>query len=146
MVLYIPVGPCFDVHTLVLTARTAVGIIGATIMPHSLFLGSHLATQDRVAPSSLEPVHMRSDTYSLEHKCSDTNDSTQVVMFSERLRKYLGRTFSFRDYSDARYPANISTHTDRENNSLEFIWAHIYHGMGNMVFSLLGFAVIINSL
>ncbi|KXN84964.1 Manganese transporter pdt1 [Leucoagaricus sp. SymC.cos] len=28
---------------------TSIGIIGATIMPHSLFLGSALATQDRVA-------------------------------------------------------------------------------------------------
>ena len=27
----------------------AVGILGATVMPHAIFLGSHLATQDRIS-------------------------------------------------------------------------------------------------
>ncbi|ESK86095.1 transporter protein smf2 [Moniliophthora roreri MCA 2997] len=31
---------------------TSVGILGATVMPHSLFLGSALATQDRITPPS----------------------------------------------------------------------------------------------
>ncbi|KAK0437449.1 putative transporter of the NRAMP family [Desarmillaria tabescens] len=33
---------------------TSVGILGATVMPHGLFLGSALATQDRVAAISVE--------------------------------------------------------------------------------------------
>lgn len=131
---------------------TTVGILGATIMPHSLFLGSHLATQDRVASSSLEEVHTRSETSSLDcsrHKHGDADDgpaSTRLTTFPERLRKRLGKAFSLRGSGEVKYPANVLTHRDRENNSLEFIWAHIYHGMANMVFSLLGFAVIINSL
>ncbi|KIY53634.1 putative transporter of the NRAMP family [Fistulina hepatica ATCC 64428] len=62
----------------------SVGILGATVMPHSLFLGSALATQDRLAMKS--------------------------------------------------------------NNSLSFIRAHMYHGMVDVAGSLLGFAVLINSL
>ncbi|ETW87567.1 Mn2+ and Fe2+ transporter of the NRAMP family [Heterobasidion irregulare TC 32-1] len=61
---------------------TAVGILGATVMPHAIFLGSFLATQDRVRP---------------------------------------------------------------DNNSLEFIQAHLGHGIVDMVMSLLGVAVPINS-
>src|SRR5712691_3024137 len=36
---------------------TAVGIIGATVMPHGLFLGSALATQDR---ASVKPIDLPS--------------------------------------------------------------------------------------
>ncbi|EEB88195.1 hypothetical protein MPER_14104, partial [Moniliophthora perniciosa FA553] len=32
----------------------SVGILGATVMPHSLFLGSALATQDRITPPSYQ--------------------------------------------------------------------------------------------
>ncbi|KAL4067309.1 natural resistance-associated macrophage protein-domain-containing protein [Scleroderma yunnanense] len=149
---------------------TTVGILGATIMPHSLFLGSHLATQDRVA---LKEVRTRSETSTLDSSqqntffkrlptllkkrifcCDDMLDddpddepaSTRPTTFSERLRMGLRRMFSFLRVDETRYPANVSTHTDRENNSLEFVRAHIYHGMSNMVLSLLGFAVIINAL
>ena len=149
MVPCIPVCPSFGACAVVLTAFAAVGILGATIMPHSLFLGSHLATQDRVA---LEEVHTRSETSSLDcssHKHDDEDDgpaSTRLTTFPERLRERLGRTFNLRGSGNPKYPANVLAHRDRENNSLDFILAHIYHGMANMIFSLLGFAVIINAL
>ncbi|KAF8971905.1 natural resistance-associated macrophage protein-domain-containing protein [Flammula alnicola] len=75
---------------------TSVGIIGATVMPHSLFLGSALATQDRPPASA--------------------------------------------------YSTAATRHSERQNNSFEFIRAHIYHGTVDVVGSLLGFAVMINSL
>ncbi|KAF8204314.1 putative transporter of the NRAMP family [Mycena galopus ATCC 62051] len=80
---------------------TSVGILGATVMPHSLFLGSALATQDR-----------------LRAKC-------RAPPPSERMAK---------------------RREDRENNSLAFIRAHMTHGIVDVVGSLLGFAVLINSL
>ena len=39
----------------------AIGIIGATVMPHSLFLGSALATQDRVASSPRQSASRDAD-------------------------------------------------------------------------------------
>ncbi|KDQ31564.1 hypothetical protein PLEOSDRAFT_24093 [Pleurotus ostreatus PC15] len=79
---------------------TSVGIIGATVMPHSLFLGSALATQDRI--SALPPTQPE-----------------------EKL---------------------VKTHADRLNRPLPFVTAHLKHGIFDIVASLLGFAVLINSL
>ncbi|KAK0192479.1 putative transporter of the NRAMP family [Armillaria mellea] len=78
---------------------TSVGILGATVMPHSLFLGSALATQDRVA-------RIRS-AFRLAPICP---------------------------------PQTLS------NNTLSFIKLHLYHGIADVVLSLLCFAVVINSL
>ncbi|KAI6136223.1 smf Mn2+ and Fe2+ transporter [Pisolithus thermaeus] len=154
---------------------TTVGILGATIMPHSLFLGSHLATQDRMAKAPLKEVHTRSESASLaspQHKtflqrlyhfvrqpcnafscdciiednavCEPT--AAQPATFLERLHIYHRRFFGVFRSDESYYPANVLTHADRENNSLPFIRAHIYHGMVDMIVSLLGFAVIINAL
>ncbi|KAI6114880.1 smf Mn2+ and Fe2+ transporter [Pisolithus croceorrhizus] len=155
---------------------TTVGILGATIMPHSLFLGSHLATQDRMAKAPPKEVHTRSGSASLapsQHKtflqrlyhfvrqpcntfscgciiednvvCEPTT-ATQPATFLERLHIYRRRFFGVFRSDESYYPANVLTHADRENNSLPFVRAHIYHGMVDMVVSLLGFAVIINAL
>lgn len=37
-------------------------------------------------------------------------------------------------------------HIHWKNNSFEFVQAHMFHGIVNMAISLLGFAVLINSL
>ena len=47
---------------------------------------------------------------------------------------------------DTSYPQNVLTHADRENNKLSFVRSHMYHGMADVIASLMGFAVIINSL
>ena len=44
------------------------------------------------------------------------------------------------------YPPDVLIHADWENNSLEFVKSHLYHGMADMIGSLMGFAVAINSL
>ncbi|KAJ7722589.1 natural resistance-associated macrophage protein-domain-containing protein [Mycena metata] len=87
---------------------TSVGILGATVMPHTLFLGSALATQDRETPP---PV--------VKLKPLQATDS--------------GST-------------RAEHHADRENNSLDFIRAHLSHAIVDIVGSLLSFAVLINSL
>ncbi|KAF9062045.1 smf Mn2+ and Fe2+ transporter [Rhodocollybia butyracea] len=73
---------------------TSIGILGATVMPHSLFLGSALATQDR---DSLPP----------------SVEESRITLFS---------------------------------SSAIFVKRHLYHGIVDMVGSLLGFAVVINSI
>ncbi|KAK0200834.1 natural resistance-associated macrophage protein [Desarmillaria ectypa] len=96
---------------------TSVGIIGATVMPHSLFLGSALATQDRV---------------------SDLSDSLPLDLEKPQ-------TFRQRIRSVFRIPPMSPPQTPT-NNPLSFVKTHLYHGIADVVISLLCFAVVINSL
>jgi metal iron transporter len=120
--------------------------MGATVMPHSLFLGSHLATQDRLSKESLAPVTSLS---------SKTRELEPTVVTSKRERlQHLGRAIwrqlrSWFVVSRAELEAlnaRPKSHEHRENNVLEFVQSHLYHGMVDVVSSLLGFAVIINAL
>ncbi|KAG1826250.1 natural resistance-associated macrophage protein-domain-containing protein [Suillus subaureus] len=109
---------------------TAIGIIGATVMPHGLFLGSNLATQDRVSqpPQSLPtPADARRPSFfqRFERFWRD------IIYFSRSERD------NEKDYT--------SPHGLRQNNSIEFIRAHLGHGTVDLIFSLLGLAVPINS-
>jgi metal iron transporter len=104
----------------------AVGILGATVMPHALFLGSALATQDRV---SVKPAPLPSmpDIRATESK--------------RFLGKFLDLFRPVRTDMD-----EFASHADRPNNSLSFIKAHLHHAIVDVVVNLLGLAVIINSL
>ena len=119
----------------------AVGIVGATVMPHSLFLGSHLATQDRLAKDSDEDLPKFSETLSLHQ-----------MTLSQRMLRRIRHVFSWRSLfsisrsDETSYPPNVLTHADRKNNKLGFVRSHIYHGMADVIASLMGFAVVINSL
>ena len=121
----------------------AVGVLGATVMPHSLFLGSRLATQDRLAKDS--------ETNSGLPKLSETSASRQMTLSQRVLRSIRfafswRRLFSMSRSGDTSYPSNVLTHADRENNKLDFVRSHMYHGMADVIASLMGFAVVINSL
>ncbi|CAK5280690.1 unnamed protein product [Mycena citricolor] len=95
----------------------AVGILGATVMPHSLFLGSALAVQDRVGT----PLEMREEP----------------PPFNLWLKiKLLFRT----------PPASTLAKPQHENNTLTFVRNHLAHQTFDVVGSLLGFAVLINSM
>lgn len=115
----------------------AVGIIGATVMPHTLFLGSHLATQDRLAVSKGD----------FSQDPNDVHRKTLLQRVLESTRHIFNWRILFHiSPSDKTlYPPNMLTHADRENNSLDFVRTHIYHGMVDMIGSLMGFAVVINS-
>ncbi|KAI0059413.1 smf Mn2+ and Fe2+ transporter [Artomyces pyxidatus] len=93
---------------------TSVGILGATVMPHSLFLGSALSTQDRVSPAPAKSTSIES----LDNVSATINDPI----------------------------TDPKNHSERENNSWQFVQAHLSHGIVDVVVSLLGLAVIINSL
>ncbi|KAJ7713437.1 NRAMP family [Mycena metata] len=111
--------------------RIAVGILGATVMPHALFLGSALATQDRETPPpvvKLKPL-----------QATESQGTTW-----RRIKKSVASLFR------APLPSSGLTraehHADRGNNSLDFIRAHLSHAIVDIVGSLLSFAVLINSL
>lgn len=113
-------------------------------MPHSLFLGSALATQDRLAKRPRVPLSQIQSTASY--------DSAQTVVAQRpRLHVIMTSTITFlRSQLRISGPEKIFgeqlTHAEHENNSLEFIKAHLYHGIIDMVVNLLGLAVVINSL
>ena len=104
-----------------------MGIIGATVMPHGLFLGSALATQDR---ASVKPVDLPS-----------TPDQRAT-----RSKGLLGGFLNlFRPtHTDAQ--GEYASHADRLNNPLSFVKAHLHHSIVDIVVNLLGLATIINSL
>ncbi|EGO05421.1 hypothetical protein SERLA73DRAFT_44261 [Serpula lacrymans var. lacrymans S7.3] len=124
---------------------TSVGILGATVMPHSLFLGSHLATQDRISSTPLKSFpSMASSSYAYQEG-TDTSHARHSLFgrLIQSTRSYIIGLF-YISHSDTI--ATHKTHADRDNNELAFVRAHLYHGIVDVVSSLLGFAVIINSL
>ncbi|KIM48347.1 hypothetical protein M413DRAFT_440075, partial [Hebeloma cylindrosporum] len=111
---------------------TAVGILGATVMPHALFLGSSLATQDRVtiAPPEEELPSPASGRAGFKSKVQN------IVNPLFRITQ-AGRTSSTIDYR--------MKYGDRDNNSLTFINQHLRHGVADVVTSLIALAIPINS-
>lgn len=140
------------------------------MMPHSLFLGSTLATQDR-EPSeqvsrSLSPSQRLSTVSSLSTVLSAqiTNEAIKTpepmttckpsisrlwkrfCYILRIIRLLTTRMFRTPPESTHAMDSTIRHHKDRENNSVEFVRRHLYHGIVDIVSSLLGFAVVINSL
>ena len=114
-----------------MTYVVAVGILGATVMPHALFLGSMMATQDRVSEAPQEPLAVL--------------PSSQTTIKS-RIRRMILKLFRIdraeRETSTKDYR---SKYGERENNSLTFIREHLPHGIVDIVSSLIAIAVPINS-
>lgn len=116
---------------------TAIGIIGATVMPHSLFLGSALATQDRVRASpAMDSTESSPDTTPVSVRNART--MARAVLQSCK------RAFEVKRVEGT--PDEPKSHNDRTNRPLSFVRAHLSHGIIDMVVSLLGLAVVINAL
>ena len=119
-------------------------------MPHSLFLGSALATQDRISfrPDPKEDLDALPGTHNNTiNKKDHTNDDSLRNQPRGYLQRIYGRfkKFVLDAFIKPPPPANAGN-GERKNNSFEFVRAHIYYGMFDMVGSLFGFAVMINSL
>ncbi|KAF7791103.1 hypothetical protein EIP86_002064 [Pleurotus ostreatoroseus] len=129
---------------------TSIGIIGATVMPHSIFLGSALATQDRLAPPPKKlPRVATASTTSASSEWSFSDDATLDVR-PWRVRAWrklkLEARAAFRIVPLDAYAHDARTHAEHENHSEAFVRAHVYHGMVDIAVSLLGLAVVINAL
>jgi len=108
-------------------------------MPHSLFIGSALATQDR-----LSPVPSQHD-----NKCALSLGSLPDVQrrpngILNRVKSSLSEAFRIRALDT--HKERPQRHEDKENNSYLFVKSHIHHGVVDIVLSLLGIAVVINSM
>lgn len=115
-----------------------MGIIGATVMPHSLFLGSTLATQDRIQ------FRERHSDKTIADSSEPARQRSWILRFlHDRKEDVLS---AFRKPPPNLYASAATRHSEHTNNPYEFVRAHIYHGTVDMIGSLLGFAVVINSL
>ncbi|KAJ7750249.1 natural resistance-associated macrophage protein-domain-containing protein [Mycena metata] len=122
---------------------TAVGILGATVMPHSLFLGSALATQDRLSVETPPPV-IKPESIQAANARDTTLKTLRNSLRLTWIKEFLASLF--RTPPPSRTSTSVKQHADRENNSFIFIRAHLNHQIVDVVGSLLGFAVLINSL
>lgn len=100
-------------------------------MPHALFLGSYLSTQDRVSTD----VEVKSSSL------PEPAPQRKIVT----VKKMIGKLFSVtktnhHDEIDLTTPYGL-----RHNNTMAFVKAHLNHGKWDIILSLLGFAVLINS-
>ena len=104
-------------------------------MPHALYLGSFLATQDRTGeytPAPLpSPVQAQGDQESLD--------------FRSRFRKWFNSLFEVTRAERVAVSRDYRLKYERENNELSFIQAHLKHGIVDIVASLMGVAVPINA-
>ncbi|KAI0094547.1 Nramp-domain-containing protein [Irpex rosettiformis] len=129
---YIPSTKLFDTHTDVL--YVAVGILGATVMPHALFLGSFLATLNRTG-SNNKPL-----PYPIQ-----TNDKTVVHPPAVHFRAWFKSLFEVSRAERIAASREYRTQYGRQNNELSFVQSHLNHGIVDIVMSLIGVAVPINS-
>ncbi|TFK90084.1 Nramp-domain-containing protein [Polyporus arcularius HHB13444] len=132
---------------------TSIGIIGATVMPHSLFLGSALATQDRLSPAPSPPpkpptLRTVDSTLSTDSDVTISSTPSANKRGPYSLLEYVTASVRrhFRVLPSTVLPDEPKSHAEHENKPLAFVRAHLYHGIVDMVVSLLGLAVVINAL
>ena len=119
-------------------------------MPHGLFLGSSLATQNRV-PEFREDKTISDNTKSASLPSPASGADGKKFWFpslrvsKEWLRSAL-RSWRIEDSEEADLPDDNAGHAGWMNNTMAFVRAHLTHGIVDIVLSLLGFAVVINSL
>ena len=107
-------------------------------MPHSLFIGSALATQNRLSTTPL-----RDDSTS-NSSLGSLPEGRRPKGILNRIKSSLSKAFQIKPLDGLE--SRPQRHEDRENNSYWFVESHIYHGVVDIVLSLLGIAVVINSM
>lgn len=133
-----------------LRSYLAVGIIGATVMPHGLFLGSSLATQDRIDFKSTQAAQKLSagseTTLPLPTSGSLRRKTTSFSASSSPKSIVTSFVTMFQGKSKDDLPDCSQGHAGWENRPLAFVKAHLWHGIVDVAVSLLGLAVVINAL
>ncbi|KZT73251.1 Nramp-domain-containing protein [Daedalea quercina L-15889] len=127
---------------------TTIGLLGATIMPHSLFLGSALAARQR-EPEEEEALGEKPEAWtsnlSLAEKSRSIMSNIKAGFSTDSLIRSAKRAFHMGRVPDEerRLP---KTHSEHENHSLGFVRRHFSYGHRNTMISLLGLVLVINSL
>ncbi|KAG8742385.1 hypothetical protein FRC10_001607 [Ceratobasidium sp. 414] len=123
---------------------TSIGILGATVMPHAIFLGSSLATLDRVSPApSLEslPTPQAEKNLTLKQKISRASSALFYVERKPKGNPVMHtrgadmRVGSLEFHSRDEMPASpigqshLAPTRKYLNNSVEFIKEHLGHAV-----------------
>ena len=108
-------------------------------MPHSIFVGSALATQDRLSPAPLKDDNKSAPSLG---PLPDAQHRSRGIL--NRVKSSLSEAFRVRALDS--HKERPQRHEDKENNSYWFVKSHINHGVVDIVLSLLGIAVVINSM
>ncbi|CAE6392674.1 unnamed protein product [Rhizoctonia solani] len=119
---------------------TSIGILGATVMPHAIFLGSSLATLDRISPSpSLPdlPVPNTSEQLTFWQKINRLRKSMVYVERKPPGNPLINTNGNMSGSAEAKESeiASVSPHSGSKDDELA----------SPTVMSLFGFAVVINS-
>ncbi|CUA77799.1 Manganese transporter pdt1 [Schizosaccharomyces pombe 972h-] [Rhizoctonia solani] len=119
---------------------TSIGILGATVMPHAIFLGSSLATLDRISPSpSLPdlPVPNTSEQLTFWQKINRLRKSMVYVERKPPGNPLINTNGNISGSAEAKESetASVSPHSGSKDDQLA----------SPTVMSLFGFAVVINS-
>ncbi|KAG5645255.1 hypothetical protein DXG03_006557, partial [Asterophora parasitica] len=124
----------------------SVGIMGATVMPHSLFLGSALATQDRISDEPEQKIFLPASSPSSKASSAEALPAPPIPASHRAIHAVRERVCTpFRVPPACEHTTRAVRHADHENKPYSFVRAHITHGTVDIVTSLLGFAVLINS-
>lgn len=115
-------------------------------MPHSLFLGSALATQDRVDHLPDPAKEAQAQLRTLDSSVSSASrGSSKKLGLVEYIRAGAKRHLRIVNVTDVARP-DLASHAEHTNRPYSFVRLHLYHGIVDMVISLLGLAVVINSM
>ena len=112
-------------------------------MPHSLFIGSALATQNREFSDSSSVLPEKIPGFNIE--------TAPKIALSESIRALPRSCWNsicaaFRTPPPSEYATHARNFQEHESRPLSVVLAHVYHGTVDVAISLLGFAVVINSL
>ncbi|EKD05645.1 divalent metal ion transporter, Smf3p [Trichosporon asahii var. asahii CBS 8904] len=148
------------------------GIIGATVMPHALFLGSHLASVDRLDMLPVPPSRTRKridnrrssfNPFSGLRRKREPSPQPNEVELQEvnqagsscrpdlpRMESDIGmmpQVFTDKNDSDDDYELAMEKYEAdiRAFDRIRWVRLHVIHATIDMSYSLLGFALIINS-
>ena len=102
-------------------------------MPHALFLGSFLATRNR----------LEDDHASLPHPANASDSQPPSLL--RKMRSWFHSLFEVSRLERKAATRDYRNKYGRENNSLSFIQGHLVHGLVDVVVSLFAIAVPINS-
>lgn len=115
---------------------TSVGIIGATVMPHALFLGSKLATIERTEV----------DDDVLDAKLDEDNLETGVLDSPRPRQRRAPSGPSLHMPQPAPMPSLPFPPASNQPRSMRSIVVHLHHAQVDIAVSLFSFALVVNSM
>ena len=116
-------------------------------MPHSIFLGSALSTQNRLSEKAAAKLRRVDSSLTVDSETTCAPPRFSLPKLADLVPRFKrGFVNAFRIVPVDEFASDPKTHADRENNEYLFVRAHIYHGMIDIAISLLGLAVVINAL